>query len=81
MPKLRRLSCRDVVSILSNFGFRLVHQRGSHVKLFRISPDGVRQTLTVPNAREIGPGLLRAILRQASQFVPADELRPHFYHE
>ncbi len=79
MPKLRRLSCRDVVGIFSRFGFQIAHQRGSHVKVVRISQSGVRQTLMVANENEIGPGLLRAIFRQASQFIPADELRPYFY--
>jgi len=33
MPKLKVLSGRQVVKILSRFGFKAVSQRGSHVKL------------------------------------------------
>jgi hypothetical protein len=29
--------------------------------------------------RELDAGTAAAIFRQASQYVPADQLRPHFY--
>lgn len=32
MPKLARLTPREIVSILKEFGFQLVSQRGSHQK-------------------------------------------------
>jgi predicted RNA binding protein YcfA (HicA-like mRNA interferase family) len=78
MPRLRRLSGPDVVSILSEFGFRVVSQRGSHVKLGRQTPEG-RQVLTIPAHQELDAGTVRAILRQAGRFVPEEELRQHFY--
>ncbi|MBM4137164.1 MAG: type II toxin-antitoxin system HicA family toxin [Nitrospira sp.] len=34
-PKLQRLSGKEVLSILSKFGFAVYSQRGSHVKLRR----------------------------------------------
>jgi predicted RNA binding protein YcfA (HicA-like mRNA interferase family) len=61
MPSLRRLSGMDVVSILAGFGFEIVSQRGSHLKLRRISGDGERQTLTIPNHKELDTGTLRAL--------------------
>jgi len=79
MPKLRRLSGSDVVAILAHFGFQPLTQRGSHIKLRRVHPDGTKQTLTVPNHRELDTGTARALFRQASRFIPEDELRPHFY--
>jgi predicted RNA binding protein YcfA (HicA-like mRNA interferase family) len=81
MPKLLRLSGREVVAILQRFGFQAAYQQGSHVRLVRRGPHGEQQGLTVPQHRELGPGLLRAIVRQASQFIPADELRPWFYSD
>ncbi len=79
MPKLRVLSGKEVVKILSKFGFEVISQRGSHVKLRRILPDGAKQTLTVPLHDELDKGTLKAIIRQASKYIPEEKLRPHFY--
>ena len=79
MPKLRRLSGAEIITILNRFGFVLHAQRGSHAKLRRVLPDGVVQTLTVPVHDELDTGTCRAIVRQASRFVAEHELRPHFY--
>ena len=78
MPKLRSLSGRDVISILGRFGFTVVSQRGSHMKLQRIV-GGSKQTLTVPAHSELDSGTLRAIIRQAGRFVPEQDLHPYFY--
>lgn len=78
MPKLRRLSGKEVVTILGRFGFTVVSQRGSHIKLKRNVAGGT-QTLTVPAHAELDPGTLRAIIRQAARFIPEQDLRPHFY--
>ena len=78
MPKLRRLSGHDVLSILQRFGFRQASQRGSHVKLVREHPDS-RQVLTIPLHTALDTGTLRAIVRQASRFISEAELRSHFY--
>ena len=79
MSKLRVLSGKKVVKILSRFGFEVVSQKGSHIKLRRISPDGAKQTLTVPLHDELDRGTLKAIIRQASRFIPEEELKPYFY--
>ena len=79
MPKLRRLSGPDVIKILRQFGFAPLTQRGSHIKLRRIRPDGGKETLTVPNHHELDTGTARAILRQAARFIPEDQLHPLFY--
>ena len=79
MPRLRRLSGAEIVAILGRFGFAVHSQRGSHVKLRRRLADGTEQTLSVPAHPELDTGTCRAILRQASRFVPEEELRPHFY--
>jgi predicted RNA binding protein YcfA (HicA-like mRNA interferase family) len=67
-----------VVAILRKFGFEVVSQRGSHIKLRRIGPDGQNETLTIP---KLDTGTCRAILRQASRFVPSAELTPFFHNE
>jgi len=79
MPKLRVLSGRQVVKILSRFGFKAVSQRGSHIKLRRILENGTKQTLTIPLHEELDKGTLRAIYRQALRYIPEEKLRPYFY--
>jgi len=79
MPKLRRLSGRDVVGIFEQFGFSVISQRGSHIKLQRLSTAGEKQTLTVPNHKELDTGTCKAIFRQATRYIPADDLHSHFY--
>ena len=48
VPKLRRLTGKQVISILEHCGFHIHAQKGSHAKLRRVGPDGEQQTLTVP---------------------------------
>ncbi len=79
MPRLKTLSGNDVVGILRAFGFETASQRGSHAKLHRILKDGVRQTLTIPLHTELDKGTIRAIYRQATRYIPEQELAPHFY--
>ena len=79
MPSLRRMSGRAASAILQSFGFEVQSQRGSHVKLRRVGPNGERQTLTIPNHAELDTGTLRAIIRQAARYVAVDELQRHFY--
>jgi predicted RNA binding protein YcfA (HicA-like mRNA interferase family) len=78
-PKLKRLSGNDIVKILGIFGFSVVTQRGSHVKLRRIGSAGEKQTITIPLHSEIDTGTVKAIFRQASRYIPEDQLREHFY--
>ena len=46
MPKLKRLSGPEAVSVLQRFGFSILSQRGSHIKLRRVTATGEKQTLT-----------------------------------
>lgn len=79
MPRLKRLSAREILRVLSQFGFVVASIRGSHAKLKRIIEDGPPQVLTVPLHRELAPGTIQAIYRQALRFIAEAELRPHFY--
>jgi len=78
MPKLKNLSGINVVIIFSLFGFDIVSQKGSHIKLRRIK-NNFKQTLTIPNHKELDKGTLKAIFRQASRYVSEEELFVHFY--
>jgi predicted RNA binding protein YcfA (HicA-like mRNA interferase family) len=79
MPKLRALSGSEVVKIFNTFGFQMASQKGSHIKLQRILPDGTKQTLTIPLHDELDKGTIKAIYRQALRYIPENELRDHFY--
>ena len=78
MPKLKRLSQKEVLKILESFGFVVASQRGSHIKIKRKTDFGF-QVLTVPNHKELDKGTLKAIFNQASKFISEDELREKFY--
>jgi predicted RNA binding protein YcfA (HicA-like mRNA interferase family) len=80
VPKLKRLTTKQVLAILIQFGFVIVSQRGSHIKLGRIVYNQ-KQTLTIPNHAELDTGTCKAIMRQASRYISSDELYPHFYTE
>lgn len=60
-PRLPVLSGAEVVTALTKAGFQQISQRGSHVKLR--NGDGL--TAIVPLHRELAPGTLRSVLRQA----------------
>ena len=77
--RLRRLSAREVLRALRAQGFEIVSTRGSHAKLRRETPGGSPQILTVPLHKDLAPGTLRAIFRQASRFVAERDLRPFFF--
>jgi predicted RNA binding protein YcfA (HicA-like mRNA interferase family) len=78
MPKLRRLSGTEVIAILEQFGFEVYSQRGSHIKLRRVSMAG-KETLTIPNHRQLDTGTCRAIYRQACRYISESELFSYFY--
>jgi predicted RNA binding protein YcfA (HicA-like mRNA interferase family) len=78
MPRLRRLSSTELISILEQFGFQVHSQRGSHIKLRRVGTAG-KATLTVPNHRQLDTGTCRAIYRQACQYISESDLFPRFY--
>ncbi len=49
--------------------------------LQRTAPRGNRETLTIPDHRELDTSTCRAILRQATRYVPLAVLAPFFYSE
>lgn len=67
MPKLKILS-----------GFEIITQKGSHVKIRRFNENN-KQTLIIPNHKQLDTGTLRGILKQASKYIPLDELKNYFF--
>ena len=78
MPKLKVLSGEEVINGLGRFGFVVIKQRGSHVKLQRVL-GGLKQTLTIVNHDEMDKGTLKAIYNQASRYILESDLREYFY--
>ena len=81
MPKPKALNGQEIVRIFESFGFSVVDQRGSHIKLRRIAGGDTRETLTVPNHKELDRGAVVSIFKQASRYISESELREHFYSE
>lgn len=81
MPKLKQLSGTDIIKILIAFGFEVVSQKGSHVKIKRDVSGFGKEILTIPNHQELDKGTLKAIIRQASKYIPSELLEEHFYHQ
>lgn len=67
MGILANISGKDAVKALSKIGYRLDHQEGSHMILYCDSPGS--PPLSIPNHKELGPGLLRAQIRRAGLSV------------
>lgn len=80
MSKLKVLSGKDVIKIFESFAFEVVSRKGSHVKLRRILK-GIKQTLTIPDHKELDRGTLLAIFNQATKYIFAEELKEFFYRE
>ncbi|HHU75496.1 MAG TPA: addiction module toxin, HicA family [Firmicutes bacterium] len=65
MPKMTPiLSGKQVIKLLEDLGFLKVGQRGSHVKMRTILHQK-RKTVIVPLHKELAPGTLASILKQA----------------
>jgi len=67
-PKLPAVSGRQVIRVLEHLGYQVVRQRGSHIRL-RDENDPEHLPVTVPDHRNLKPGLLRQILRDANLTV------------
>jgi predicted RNA binding protein YcfA (HicA-like mRNA interferase family) len=71
-PRLPALKARQLIRALERMGFRLLRvSPGSHRQFEH--PDGRRTTVPVHKGHDIGPGLLRKILRDVECDV--EELR------
>ena len=67
MPRLPSLSGKEIVKILSKIGYQKIRQRGSHIRLS--CPH--KKSITVPDHKVLGPGLLRKILRDTELSIKA----------
>ena len=61
MGLLSNISGKEAVAIFKKFGYIIDHQTGSHMILYHAS----RPTLSIPNHKELAPGLLRGQIRKS----------------
>jgi len=75
MPRLPQVSGSDVVRLLHSLGYETVRQRGSHIRLRKLTPLG-EHNITVPDHKTIAKGTLNDILSRVSLWngIPKDEL-------
>lgn len=62
--RLPIVSGEDVAKTLSKIGYQVVRQKGSHLRL-RDPSNSSHKPITLPLHRELKPGLLRKIIRDA----------------
>ena len=64
--KLPSLSGKEIISFLQKEGFVIKRQKGSHVTLYKRIPErGLYVTVPLHGNKEILPGTLLSIIRQA----------------
>ena len=74
MGKLKRVSGKETVKALERMGFFQARQRGSHVVMKKILPDGAVGCV-VPMHKELATGTLYGLLKQAN--VTPEEFEEH----
>jgi predicted RNA binding protein YcfA (HicA-like mRNA interferase family) len=69
MPeKLKLCSGAEAVKKLHRLGWAIARQKGSHVMMTK---ESYLYTLSIPQHRELGPGLLKKLIKQAG--ITAEE--------
>lgn len=64
-PKLPQVSGQDIISLLEKLGYQIIRQKGSHIRLSRVTGVG-EHNLTVPNHKVIAKGTLNDIITKVS---------------
>jgi predicted RNA binding protein YcfA (HicA-like mRNA interferase family) len=75
MPRLPQVSGHDLIQLLHSLGYETLRQKGSHVRLRKITAVG-EHNITVPDHKAIAKGTLNDILARVSLWnnIPKHEL-------
>ncbi len=75
MPKLPQVSGATLVKLLQSLGYEVVRQRGSHIRLKKLTPLG-EHAITVPAHKVIAKGTLSDIIGKVSLWngISSEEL-------
>ena len=76
MPRLPQVSGRTRIQLLHSLGYETLRQRGSHVRLRKVTEIG-EHNITVPDHPVLAKGTLNDILTRVALWngIPKDELR------
>lgn len=61
MPKLPQISGKKAIKVFLKIGYQQIRQKGSHIRLYHPK----KRSLTVPDHKVLGKGLLRKLLRDS----------------
>ncbi len=75
MPRLPQVSGHALIQLLCSLGYEILRQRGSHVRLRKVTVIG-EHNITVPNHPVLAKGTLNDILTRVSLWnsIPKDQL-------
>jgi len=75
MPRLPQVSGRTLIGLLASLGYDVIRQRGSHIRVRKISVLG-EHNLTVPDHNILAKGTLNDILTRVSLWnsIPKETL-------
>lgn len=63
MGILSNISGKDAIKVFKKIGYYVDHQEGSHIILYKDAPG--YPPLSIPNHKELAPGLLSAQIKEA----------------
>jgi predicted RNA binding protein YcfA (HicA-like mRNA interferase family) len=66
MGRLGNISGKDAAKAFEHAGWRKIGQVGSHLVMVK---QGMRANLSIPQHKELAPGTLRALIRNAGMSV------------
>jgi predicted RNA binding protein YcfA (HicA-like mRNA interferase family) len=75
MPRLPQISGRELVQLLHSLGYVTLRQRGSHIRLVKVTQIGEHH-VTVPDHKILAKGTLSDVLLRVSLWngIPKEEL-------
>lgn len=65
MPRLPQVSGYDLVRLLRSLGYEILRQKGSHIRLSKLTNIG-QHNITVPDHKTLAKGTLNDILARVS---------------
>ncbi|MEW6097177.1 MAG: type II toxin-antitoxin system HicA family toxin [bacterium] len=70
--RLPVVSGEQVIKALEKFEYKLIHQKGSHVKMRKFY-ENQKHTLTIPKHKELDRGTLSTIINKVGLYIDKDK--------